>query len=94
MFALLSLTDTPVAGHAHRDSLFSALHLANTLKTMGQLREAERLLRDALQLAKGAYGEDDPVVASLLNGLGVLLKAGNSLEEAKKCYEKALAIQW
>lgn len=46
-----------------------------------------------LLLSQATYGGKHPDFASLLNNLGLLLKAKGEFAEAKDVYERAIAIQ-
>jgi Flp pilus assembly protein TadD len=50
----------------------------------GRLKEADKLLRQALALRVAAYGKDHWLVATSLNNLGTLLSRRERWEEAEK----------
>ncbi len=55
-------------------------------------KEAEELLRRALEIRKKQLGSEHPDVAEVLNNLGVLLKAQGKDGEAEPFYRRALEI--
>lgn len=57
-----------------------------------QYREAEPLLRRALQMDETIFGSDHPRVATTLNNLATLLKDTNRLTEAEPLLRRALLI--
>ena len=67
-------------------------NLARLLHDTSRLEEAEPLLRRALEIDEGAYGERHPTVAILLNNLAMLLRDTNRHEEAESLLRRALEI--
>lgn len=61
-------------------------------RDQGRLRQARRLLDSALELARRALGPWDPLVAAILNQLGILGKATGEFPAAGRHYLKALTI--
>ena len=67
-------------------------NLAALLQATNRLREAEPLMRRALEIDETSYGEHHPTVATCLNNLGQLLKDTNRLGEAEPLMRRALEI--
>ena len=66
--------------------------LAQLLQATNRLKEAEPLMRRALEISKASFGEQHPAVAIGLNNLAQLLKATNRLKEAEPLMRRALEI--
>ena len=66
--------------------------LAQLLKDTNRHKEAEPLMRRALEISKASYGEHHPAVAIGLNNLGQLLTDTNRFEEAEPLMQRALEI--
>jgi len=87
-----------VAEHCQRlgVALKSVARLLNEvglyLKHLGQLPEAEGILRRALTIVEKTYGPDHPEVAIYLNNIGTVLRARGDLDGALQNTERALAI--
>ena len=58
----------------------------------GRYAEADSLLRDALELARSAYGPEDRRVAQLMNNLGLVLTAEKKFPEAESNLRGALEL--
>ena len=67
--------------------------LAQLLQHTNRLGEAEPLMRRALEVGEGAFGQQHPTAASLLNNLAILLRNTNRIEEAEPLTRRALEIQ-
>jgi len=55
--------------------------------------EAEALARRSLVIRERSFGSDDPLTASSLNNLALLLKDANHLEEAETMCRKCIDIR-
>jgi tetratricopeptide (TPR) repeat protein len=71
---------------------YLANQVSGPLRNLGNLAEAEQLLRQALSLDERHFGPSHPNVATCLNNLAALLHDSNRLDEAEKLYRRALAI--
>ncbi len=67
-------------------------NLALTLRAEGKLDEAERRLREALEIRRATLGPDHPMVAANLNDLGRVRQDAGDLAGAEDLYRRALAI--
>lgn len=54
--------------------------------------DAIKLQREALEVAKKTFGEDDNKVAESMDNLAIYLQAVGNNDEAEELYKKALAI--
>ena len=66
--------------------------LGNMERILARYADAEQHLRQALQLARSALGEEDDDVVSALNSLGVLYKYTGRFDEAETLYGGAIAV--
>ena len=73
--------------------LQSLNNLGNVLRAQGRLREAEPLLREALEKRRRVLGEEHPSTLRSINSLGVLLQAQGRLREAEPYFREALEQQ-
>ncbi len=55
--------------------------------------EAEALARRSLVIRERSFGSDDPLTATSLNNLALLLKDANHLEEAEAMCRKCIDIR-
>ena len=79
--------------HANTSLIVAALNnLGLLLQDTNRLKEAEPLMRRALQINKASYGEHHPAVARSLNNLGRLLQVTNRTGEAVPLMWRALQI--
>ena len=67
-------------------------HLLFTFCRKGNLKEAETVLKEALEVTKKARGEEHPDVATRLNNLAFVLKDQGNAKEAARMGKRALAI--
>jgi tetratricopeptide (TPR) repeat protein len=74
------------------EGAYLANQVFGPLRNLGNLAEAEQLLRQALSLDERNFGPDHPNVATCLNNLAALLHDSNRLQEAEMLYRRALAI--
>jgi tetratricopeptide (TPR) repeat protein len=86
-----------VIGHAERAGVGEPTYrLANQvgllLHAKGLIRDAEPLLKMALELAESLHGADHSAVATVLNNLALLLRDTNRFAEAEAKMRRALAI--
>jgi tetratricopeptide (TPR) repeat protein len=65
---------------------------ALTLVQQGQYSEAEKVAKEALQLAETKFGPDDPFVANSLNNLANLYYSQGKYFEAEPLYKRSLKI--
>ena len=73
-------------------STFTSLNnLAVLLKVQGQVVEAERMYRRALQRRRAVLGNTDPDTLTSINNLASLLSVSGQTEEAERLYAEALA---
>ncbi|CAE7170263.1 nphp3 [Symbiodinium microadriaticum] len=73
-------------------STFTSLNnLAVLLKVQGQVVEAERMYRRALQRRRAVLGNTDPDTLTSINNLASLLSVTGQTEEAESLYAEALA---
>ena len=56
--------------------------------------EAEVLARRGLSIRERAFGSDDPLTATSLNNLALLLKDANQLTEAETMCRKCIDIRY
>ena len=84
-------------GFANEDTLDTATNLGNVLMELGRLDEARAMFNKAINGFHSISSKGDQVEgersASLLNNLGNLNMREEKNDEAKTCYERALAIQ-
>ena len=66
---------------------------ANVLQQMRRFAEAEVMTRKALDIDTAYYGDDNPIVATDLNNLGVLLMKMGRYNDSEPNLRKALAIR-
>ena len=79
--------------HANTRLIAAVLNnLGLLLQDTNRLKEAELLMRRALEINKASYGEHHPAVAIGLNNLGQLLQDTNRLKEAELLIRRALEI--
>jgi len=82
--------------HSHNIKSKEAARFLNQvayyLHERAQHREAEPLMRRALEIDEEALGPKHPKVAIRLNNLALLLKDTNRIEEAEPLYRRALEI--
>jgi tetratricopeptide (TPR) repeat protein len=62
------------------------------LKTLARFKEAESLMRRALEIDEKSFGKDHPNASSDLNNLAALYQATNRLAEAEPLIRRALEI--
>lgn len=74
------------------DGAYLASYVATPLKDLGELIEAERLLRQALAAWEENVGPDHPTVAAALNNLAQLLEVKGDWDEAESLLLRAQAI--
>ncbi|MEM9481262.1 MAG: tetratricopeptide repeat protein [Verrucomicrobiota bacterium] len=67
-------------------------NLALLLQDTNRLKEAEPLMKEALDIDRASFGDQHPHVARNLNNLATLLKATNRLKEAEPLMKEALDI--
>ncbi|CAE6967791.1 klc-2, partial [Symbiodinium sp. CCMP2456] len=71
-------------GDSHPDTMSSMYNLANLLKTMGQLEEAEQLFREELELCRSVHGAQHKETVSSTRSLAKFLKElGRETEAAE-----------
>src|SRR5205807_1340998 len=63
------------------------------LKNLGQYREAEPFMQNALTIGETMYGRDHPNTTFLLHNLANLYRDQGKNEEAEALYQQALAIK-
>ena len=66
---------------------------ANQLFDQGKSAEAELRFREALAIRKKVSGNEDPLVAVLLSGLGTALNRQDKLTDAETMYRECLTIR-
>ena len=66
--------------------------LAELLKRMGRLDDAEDLFRKSLDILRDAYGEEHHDVAAAMNSLALVLYSKGGYDEARPLYRRALQI--
>ncbi|MBW8878213.1 MAG: tetratricopeptide repeat protein [Acidobacteria bacterium] len=76
----------------HGESAVLLSWLGNSLRELAEWTEAERLLRQALDIDENSYGPERSEVATDLNNLAELLQATNRPAEAELLMRRALAI--
>ena len=86
-----------ILGFANEDTLDTATNLGNVLMELGRLDEARALFNKSIDGFNNISCKMDQVEgersASLLNNLGNLNMREEKSDDAKACYERALAIQ-
>ena len=89
---LLEVLEGIPAGIAVSDAL--AFHSKRVVlyRHLGRFAEALRAAELALETAQTTHGPNEPVVATCLNNLALLLQATNRLAEAEPLMRRALAI--
>jgi tetratricopeptide (TPR) repeat protein len=87
-------------GETHPDTLEAMGSLGATLNNMavalrndGNLTQAAPLQFQALAMVISAFGPDDLRCAYMYSATGALLKLQGDAQQAKSCFEKALAIR-
>ncbi len=89
------LRQTLAEAKSHADAKLVARasnDLANLLWHASRHRDAEPLMRAALDVTEAAFGKHHPAVTECLNNLAVLLQDTNRHEEAELMLRRALAI--
>ena len=71
----------------------SLVNLAETLRPLGQLEEAERMFKDALRIRRAVLGNDHPLVPATLTSLAALLRDLGDYAEAESLLREALATR-
>lgn len=87
----LALAALDSAGDGQRVQHLS--NLATALAQQGQLREAEALLRRAVDAARSDHGSDHPLTSTMLNNLGHVLMDLDELDEAEAVLREALSLR-
>lgn len=82
-----------VLGDHHKDTLTTGINLAATYRVNKKYREAEDLYHNTLTIARERYGNQDLIIASVLNNLGMLLKVQRRFAEAISYYNDAVKIR-
>lgn len=67
--------------------------LATFLYAVAEFEEAERLIRESIEIADAEYGRQSEVAALGLNNLGAVLRAQGRLDEAEPVMREALLIR-
>ena len=67
-------------------------NLAAIEQRRGDLPDAERRYRQALEIKERTQGPDAPALATTLNNLGTVLRRQARPAEARAAYERAIAI--
>lgn len=80
-------------GAHHRDTINSQIQYSTLLRLRNKLEDAEKTLREVLQIAEVSIGANDTLTATVLNNLGFVLKMRSKLDEAQERYTRALAIR-
>jgi serine/threonine protein kinase/tetratricopeptide (TPR) repeat protein len=88
--SLLELSRSP---KGRRDLSLSLNDLAVVLRDQGRLAEAEALQRQALELRRQLYRNEDAKVAESLNNLALVLRSEGRLADAEKMSRDALDMQ-
>jgi len=70
----------------------SAAELGTVLGLLGEYAEAEKLLRQAVQMYESSCGTDHPRLAAALNSLGGACVARGRLAEGERLCRRALRI--
>jgi tetratricopeptide (TPR) repeat protein len=84
----------PTETQALRDRLTYLVNLATTLETLGELDEAEEVLRRGVERRREFYGPDHPGHAFGLEPLAALLLRRGKHEEALRLLNEAATIYW
>jgi hypothetical protein len=90
---LVELHDAAVtAGRQdHLDTLSVRRMLAEALREMGYLDEARGLASGVVRACRQRYGDKHPATVRALAGLGMVLHSAGELEQARQCFEQAIA---
>ncbi len=65
---------------------------ASKLYQQGKYSDAEKVTKEALEVAKRTFGSDHPDVATTLNNLALLYRSQGKYAEAEPLYKRALVI--
>jgi tetratricopeptide (TPR) repeat protein len=68
-------------------------NLADVLKRLNKLREAEALYRDALNFRKANLKPNHPDIRNSLNNVAIVLQSQNRLKEAEELFRELLDLQ-
>ncbi len=90
--ALTLLSGAPETHEKDREQSIVLTRLAETLRLLGRYADADRRHREALALAERLQPADPVLVASALNGLGVVLQDTRQYAHAAWTYHRALAL--
>lgn len=80
-----------ILGPQHPDVARALSTLGTTLYHMAHYEEAEQVLRRGVAVARNSLG-DNPITATALNNLGLVLMDWHGLDEAERVYNEALRI--
>ncbi len=64
--------------------------LAGVLKSLNELKQSEKLYRDALNIRLNNLIPNHPAIATTMNGLAEVLKSRNRLQQSEKLHREAL----
>jgi tetratricopeptide (TPR) repeat protein len=84
-------TSRRVLGEGHPRSLTLLNNLARAAREKGDEARAETLLRRSLELRRRVYGDAHPHTVTALNNLATQLERVQRFDEARRCFEEALA---
>ena len=79
-------------GENHFETAATLNMVGRTLVQQDSLRAGGELLHQALAIRERIYGPDHPLVASTLNELGLLAQNEGRLDEARRNFERMIAI--
>ncbi|KAJ5678692.1 hypothetical protein N7462_006936 [Penicillium macrosclerotiorum] len=78
-------------GRDHRLAIYLSLLLCQTLFSMSEIAMASKWLRDAYELCKQSFGEDDPLTLDVADSLGSCLRVKGRWVEARSLHTATLA---
>lgn len=82
-------------GEEHEDTLDSANELARVYFKQGERRynEANRLLRETLEICRRIISQDQPLILDVMSNLALVCKEQKKYDEARNLYEEVVEIR-
>ena len=84
--------ETEKHGHMSEEVVEKMMNLGNVFILQDRYPEAEKMLRQAEAIARQIVGDNDPLVASILQNIGMVLQQQDRLEEAVELFFTSLDI--
>ncbi len=91
LLAQLYQTAIEAGRHDHLDTLTVRRMLAEALRELGYLDDARGLASGVVRACRLRYGDRHPATVRALAGLGMVLHSAGELQQARQCFEQAVA---